>query len=85
MPAGQFTYTGTSGYGNRTYAITNNSAYLFSTTGSPAATAGSYTEAWLANTNPISANTQTVLRVAFDNILVINSTTNGRVDITEKL
>jgi hypothetical protein len=85
MPAGQFTYTGTTGYGNRTYAITNNSAYLFSTTGSPAATAGSYTEAWMSNTNPISAATQTVLRVAFDNILVINSTTNGRIDITEKL
>lgn len=85
MPAGQFTYTGTTGYGNRQYVITNNTAYLFSTSGSPAAVAGSYTEAWMSNTNPISANTQTVLRVAFDNILVINSTTNGQITITEKL
>jgi len=85
MTSGQFTKTITTGYGNRQIAITNNSAYLFSTTGSPAATAGSYTEAWMTNTNPVSATTQTVVRVVFDAILVINSTTTGQVNITEKL
>lgn len=85
LPSGQYTKTITTGYGNRQIVITNNSAYLFSTTGSPAATAGSYTEAWMSNTNPISTTSQTVLRVVFDNILVINSTTVGQVSITEKL
>lgn len=85
MPAGQFTYTLTTGYGNRTLAVTNNSAYLFSTTGTPAATAGTYTCAWLVNTNPVATTAQTFLRCAFDNALVINSTTNGQINITEKL
>lgn len=85
MSSGQFTKTITTGYGNRQIVITNNSAYLFSTTGSPAATAGSYTEAWMTNTNPVSTTSQTVLRVVFDAILVINSTTTGQVNITEKL
>ena len=85
MASGQFTKTITTGYGNRQIVVTNNSAYLFNTTGSPAATAGSYTEAWLSNTNPISATNQTVVRVVFDTILVINSTTIGQVTITEKL
>lgn len=85
MASGQFTKTLTTGYGNRQIVVTNNSAYLFNTTGSPAAAAGSYTEAWMANSNPISANNQTVLRVVFDAILVINSTTIGSVSITEKL
>lgn len=85
MASGQFTKTITTGYGNRQIVVTNNSAYLFSTTGSPAATAGSYTEGWMSNTNPIAATNQTVLRVVFDTLLVINSTTVGEVTITEKL
>lgn len=85
MPAGQFTYTGTTGYGNRQMAVTNNSSYLFSTTGSPAAVAGSYTEAWMANSSPISTNNQTVLRVALDTILTIDSTHNGEINLVEKL
>lgn len=85
MASGQFTKTLTTGYGNRQIVVTNNSAYLFNTTGSPAATAGSYTTAYMTNTNPVSANNQTVLIVVFDTILVINSTTIGQVTITEKL
>ncbi len=85
MSSGQFTKTLTTGYGNRQIVVTNNSAYLFSTTGSPAATAASYSEAWMSNTNPISATNQTVLRVVFDALLVISSTTVGQVNLTEKL
>lgn len=86
LPSGQFTYTMTTGYGNRTLSLTNNSAYLFSTTGSPAATANSfYTSAWLCSANPVATTSQTYIHVCFDNFLVINSTTVGLVTITEKL
>ena len=85
MASGQFTKTITTGYGNRQIVVTNNSAYLFNTTGSPAATSGSYTEGWMTNTNPVSATNQTVVRVVFDTILVIDSTHIGQVTITEKL
>jgi hypothetical protein len=85
LPSGQFTYAMTTGYGNRSLAVTNNSAYLFSTTGSPAASAGNYTCAWLCNANPVAATSNTFVRVAFDNSLTINSTTAGQINITEKL
>lgn len=85
MPGGQFTYTITTGYGNRTLAVTNNTAYLFSTTGSPVATAGSYTAARLVTTNPLSAATQSFLYAPFDAPLVISSSSNGQVNINEKL
>lgn len=85
MASGQFTKTITTGYGNRQIVVTNNSAYLFNTTGSPAATSGSYTEGWMSNSGSISASNQTVIRCVFDTILVIDSTHVGSVSITEKL
>lgn len=85
LPSGQYTYTLTTGFGNRQVAVTNNSAFLFSTTGSPAAAAGTYTCGWLVNANPVSTTAQTFVRVPFDFPLVINATTNGAVTLTEKL
>lgn len=85
MTSGQFTKTLTTGYGNRQIVVTNNSTYLYNTSGSPAATAGSYTTAYMGNTSPISANNQTVLIVVFDAVLVVDSTHVGEVTVTEKL
>jgi len=85
LSSGQFTKTITTGYGNRQIQVNNSSAFIFSTTGSPAATAASYTEAWMSNTNPISANNQTVLRCALDALAVVNSTTTIQINISEKL
>lgn len=88
MPSGQFsnqTSGGFSGYGKRQLTATNSGAYLFSTSGSPAASAGSYTCAWLCNHSPISANNQTFIRVAFDTALTISSTLIGQVNLTEIL
>lgn len=85
MASGQFTKTLTTGYGNRQIQVTNNSAYLFNTTGSPAASSGSYTEGWMSNSGSISASNQTVIRCVFDTILVIDSTHIGQVTIIERL
>lgn len=85
LPSGQFSYTLTTGYGNRTLQITNNGAYLFSTTGSPVATAASYTAAWLTNASPVASTANTFVHAPFDAPLVINSTSNGLVTIVEKL
>jgi hypothetical protein len=79
LPASQFSKSIATGYGNRQIQVTNSNGFLFS---SPA---GNYTEAWLSNANPISATNQTVLRVAFDLILSINSTTVGQITCIEKL
>lgn len=79
LPGGQITYA------NRQVTITNSGTYIFSTTGSPAAQSGSYTAAWLTNTNPISTTSQTVVHAAFDLLLTIGSTSNGMVTIVEKL
>jgi hypothetical protein len=85
LPSGQYTYTLTTGVGSRQVQVTNNGAYLFSTTGSPAATAGTYTCGWLVNANPVSTTAQTFVRVPFDFPMGISSTSNGLVTIVEKL
>ncbi|GCE49205.1 hypothetical protein EI42_05992 [Thermosporothrix hazakensis] len=88
LPAAQFTYAvsgGNSGYGNRSLTVTNNGAYLFSTTGTPPAVAASYTTAWLVSANPVTATTHTFLRVPFDAPLIISDSSNGLITITEKL
>ncbi len=85
LSSGQFTKTITTGYGNRQIQVNNSSAFIFSTTGSPAATAASYTTAYMANTNPISANNQTVLVCVFDALAVVNSTTTIQINLSEKL
>jgi hypothetical protein len=88
MATSQFTYPilpSQTGYGNRIIHITNNSAYLFSTTGNPPTTVGNYTCAWLCNANPVASNTATFVRVAFDTQLIISSSVNGQIDIYERL
>lgn len=77
-----FTPSG-SGAGNRQMVI----SYTFSTTGSPAATAGSYTEAWIINTGAsvaVSGTGQCAVHVTFMP-MTINSTSNGQITITEKV
>ncbi len=88
MPSGQFTYAnsgGNAGYGNRQAVLQTGSTYEFSTSGTPAATAASYTSAWGVNANPVAAATNTFIHAAFDAPVNITSTTTGQVSITEKL
>lgn len=84
LPSGQFTING-SGVGNRQMQVTTNSAYTFSPTGSPAATSGSYTSAWLVNANPVSSTSNTFIHVALDALIIIGTNSTGNVTIIEKL
>lgn len=79
LPSGQFTFV------NRQVTVTNSGIYVFSTTGSPVATAANYTSAWLTNTNPVSATNQTVLHVSLDTPAIVSSSSNAQVTIVEKL
>jgi hypothetical protein len=74
------TYSG-SGTGNRQMQI----AYTFSTTGTPAAAVGNYTEAWLTNTYPVSGTGQTAIHVIFNAPMAVNSGSTGPVTLVEKL
>ena len=72
-----------SGAGNRSMTMT----YTFSTTGSPAATAASYSEAWIINTaasTAVSATGQCAVHITFMP-LAIGSSSNGQVQIVEKV
>lgn len=84
LPSGQFSFGGT-GVGNRYVQVTTSTAYNFSETGSPAATAGSYTAAWLVNANPVAATTNTFAHVVFDTPVVVGSSSSGQVTIQEKI
>jgi hypothetical protein len=87
LPSGQFSFSGT-GSGNRQVQVTNSGSYLFSTTANSnpsTATAASYTDCWLVNTNPVSATTQTFIHVAFPAPVAVNSSSNGLVTIVEKI
>lgn len=70
------TYTPSgSGAGNRSMVM----SYTFSTTGTPAATAGVYTECWIINTaasTAVSATGQCAVHVTFMG-MAVNSSSNG--------
>lgn len=80
LSAGAFTFSGT-GAGNRQVQV----QYTFSTTGSPAATAANYTEAWLVNTNPVSGTGQTAVHLIFSAAQAISSSSQLQCTIIEKL
>ena len=87
LPSGQFTFSGT-GTGNRQVQITNSGNYLFSTSANSngsTATAANYTAAWLVNTNPVAATTQTFVHVTFPAPIAVNASSNGMVTIVERL
>lgn len=75
LAGGAFTFSGT-GAGNRQVQI----QYTFSTS-SPA---GSYTEAWTVNTNPVAAINQTASHLIFAG-QTINSTTSLQITVIEKV
>lgn len=75
LSSGAFTYTATSGTGNRTCQII---ATLTGTTGN----AGNYTEAYTSNAGTIASNS-TASHVIFP-AFVLNGTTNESVTLTEK-
>lgn len=76
----QVTFSG-SGAGNRSMTI----AYTFSTTGSPAAAVGNYTEAYLCSAYPVTATGQTAIHVIFNAPMAINSTSTGPISVVEKI
>jgi len=87
LPTGNFVISGT-GVGNRQMVVNNSGNYLFSTTSNSngsTATVASYTDAWIVNTNPVSATSQTFVHVGFDAPVSVNSSTNQQIQITEKL
>jgi hypothetical protein len=84
LSSGNFAFSGT-GAGNRQVTVTNNPSNLFSTTGSPAAPAANYTDAYLVNTNPVASASHVAVHIYFYAPASVNSSTNLRVDITEKI
>ena len=84
LPNGQFAFSGT-GVGNRQMQVTTNTAYNFSTTGTPAATAGAYTSAWLVNANPVASTANTFVHLVFDTLQTVGTNQNVQVTIIEKL
>jgi len=87
LPTGQFSISG-SGVGNRQMSVNNSGNYLFSTTSnsnpsvSPTA---NFTDAWLVNTSPVAATTQTFVHISFPAFIAVNSSSNGQATIIEKL
>lgn len=75
LSSGAFTYTATSGTGNRTVAIV---ATLTGTTGN----AGNYTECYTSNAGTIASNS-TASHVIFP-AFALNSTTNEQISLNEK-
>lgn len=75
LSSGAFTFSGT-GAGNRQVSI----QFTFSTS----TTAGSYTEAWTVNTNPVAATGETASHLIFP-VQTINSSTSLQITIVEKV
>lgn len=84
LSSGNFSFSG-SGAGNRAVTVTNNPSNLFSTTGSPAASAANYTDAYLVNTNPVASASHVAVHIYFYAPASVNSSSSLRVDITEKI
>jgi hypothetical protein len=88
LPSGQWTFTATTGSGNRNVVVTNSAPYLFQTTANSnpsVATTGTYTAVWIVSVSPVTATSQTFVHAPLDTPLTIVSSSTIQITVTEKL